>query len=508
MDLSKISIKLRPRNGYAALDVGTRMVQQHWRQLYTFSILTSLPLFLILMVWMPINPLWIAFIIWWLKPLWERPLLLILSQEVFHNSLTFKEVWQAIPKLISKQLIQSLTLRRFSPTRSFDAPVMQLENLSGSARRARLYALHSKSPGSISMLTLVLVHVEAFILLGTMTFVVFFLPENSVDFDYVYQSFIEDTGVSPLQILYAIAWYIAMVVIAPFYVAGGFCSYLNQRSLLEAWDLELIFKQLAKKHQPKKFRYDGIIVSILFFLIMLSPSLPIDAAESVDAFEQEKIRTKQQINNILHSSDFKRIQMEVEFLPHKEYQQEQEKEEDISKEDLNPSGIKALGEVLAWSVIILVVLYLLFKLPTIIEYLSNTFSTKEATIESKIIPDTLFGLDLKQESLPDDVAQEALQLWNENHHREALGLLFRASLSKLIHDYNCPFEDGYTELECYKVVEHQRPHLADYFLTLTTSWRQLAYGHQIPQQEAFIYLVEHWAVTFANEASPEGAADE
>ena len=52
-------------------------------------------------------------------------------------------------------------------------------------------------------------------------------------------------------------------------------------------------------------------------------------------------------------------------------------------------------------------------------------------------PLQLFGLEVAPETLPDDVASEAERLWAE-HPREALGLLYRALLSHLLHDFRLP----------------------------------------------------------------------
>ena len=44
-----------------------------------------------------------------------------------------------------------------------------------------------------------------------------------------------------------LAWYIAMSIVEPFHVAAGFSLYLNRRTELEAWDLELAFRRLRER---------------------------------------------------------------------------------------------------------------------------------------------------------------------------------------------------------------------------------------------------------------------
>ena len=44
---------------------------------------------------------------------------------------------------------------------------------------------------------------------------------------------------------------LAMSLIAPFYVAGGFALYLNRRSELEGWDIEICLRRLLARWQGK-----------------------------------------------------------------------------------------------------------------------------------------------------------------------------------------------------------------------------------------------------------------
>lgn len=72
-----------------------------------------------------------------------------------------------------------------------------------------------------------------------------------------------------------------------------------------------------------------------------------------------------------------------------------------------------------------------------------------------------FGLDLSPENLPDDIAGNAEQLWNEKL-RGTLGLFYRRLPSRLSHDYCLPLEGSYIEGEVLCPVEgleQQRPPL-------------------------------------------------
>ncbi len=507
MDLSKISIKLRPRNGYAAIDLGTRMAQKNWKSMFLSAVIFTLPLFALLIFLMPNHPIWAIFVVWWLKPLWERPLLLILSQDVFHQRPTLKEIILHGFKLLFKQLIPSITWRRFSPTRSFDAPVMQLENLSGSERRERLTALHSRSPSSISGMTIMMHLIESLMAFAIMLFILQFLPTDDIEWKIFLENLVTNSGLHLYYLLFAIGWYLAMVLMAPFYVAGGFSSYLNQRSIREAWDLELVFRQLAAKHKSRSFDYKNIIVSILVCsFIFITPKTYSADEQEIDLYAEQKSRVKAQIENIQSGPDYKRTETTTELRrinPLEPNSDEDESEEaDESKSSSSSSLIgKEFGRVLSWLFLIALIVFILFKIPAMIEYFQSGARSKNEKLSNKKKPEQLFGLDLKLENLPDDIVQESKILWQQSQHREALGLLYRASLSKLIHQFDCEFEDGFTELECLIIVQQNQLSLSPYFSELTQAWRLLAYGHKLPSEQTFLTLADHWSNNFVPETS-------
>ena len=94
-------------------------------------------------------------------------------------------------------------------------------------------------------------------------------------------------------------------------------------------------------------------------------------------------------------------------------------------------------------------------------------------------PEVLFGLDLRPESLPASPADASLALLAAGRVREALALLYRAALSRCIHDWQIPLAPSMTELECERVVAERGPAPQSACLRqLTASWIRLAYGHE------------------------------
>ncbi|MFZ5601774.1 MAG: DUF4129 domain-containing protein, partial [Pseudomonadota bacterium] len=244
MDLSKITARVRPRNPYEAADLGIVMARQWFRPLMLLWLLPSLPLMLVLYGIFHAQPLWALLILWWLKPLFETLQLQFIAEALFNPDARWQDFAKKLPTLLRHQLLAKLFVQRWSLSRSFNMPVGELERLGGSQRARRLSTLHRGANAASIWLTLLGTHLEALLVSALFLAAWMLVPvEMSVDFE------IDDLLDSPL-LFPTLAWggYLAMWIIAPFYVCCGFMLYINRRTWLEAWDIELTFRQLAARH--------------------------------------------------------------------------------------------------------------------------------------------------------------------------------------------------------------------------------------------------------------------
>ncbi|MEM7468546.1 MAG: DUF4129 domain-containing protein, partial [Pseudomonadota bacterium] len=117
--------------------------------------------------------------------------------------------------------------------------------------------------------------------------------------------------------------------------------------------------------------------------------------------------------------------------------------------------------------------------------------------ESRAPVEELFGLSVKKETIPENVADEVLSLWRNGSHRMAMGLLYRATLSHLVHDFSFQFEESHTEQECASIVnETEDRALAHFMNTLTSSWQRFAYGHLLPPDDDIYAFCAQWREIF------------
>ncbi len=130
------------------------------------------------------------------------------------------EVLRRTLSIVRPQLFANLTWRRFNPNRSFNMPVAVLEQLKGKERKQRIAVL-GRGQHAGTWLTIVGIHFETLLELSFMVLLIVMLPEELRWVDM--ESFILTPG-SLEEWLQHIGSLLAMSLIAPFYVAGGFAS--------------------------------------------------------------------------------------------------------------------------------------------------------------------------------------------------------------------------------------------------------------------------------------------
>ena len=268
MRLSDATVAIRPRSTWEAMDLGVLMSQQHRRLLMTSWAIVTLPLFVVLSLLLWDSPSLAVLIFWWLKPAYERLPLYILSKALFGETPTLKQALREFPRLLKPQLLASLTWRRLSLSRSFLLPVVQLEGLDGTARQQRLQVLLQRNAGAAQWLTIIGMHLETALWIGLMVLFYMLLPQQ-IETDWDWQSLILDADHHWrwLEHLTNAFYALVLVVWEPIYVACGFSLYLNRRTALEAWDIELVFRRLRQ-------RLNSSALGLLLAVCLLLPAVP------------------------------------------------------------------------------------------------------------------------------------------------------------------------------------------------------------------------------------------
>jgi Domain of unknown function (DUF4129) len=123
-----------------------------------------------------------------------------------------------------------------------------------------------------------------------------------------------------------------------------------------------------------------------------------------------------------------------------------------------------------------------------------------------VAPTHVRDLDIRPESLPDDIGGAARALWDRGHHRAALALLYRGLLSRLAHAHRVPIRDSSTEGDCLALAAaHLDAARHEYVSRLVRVWQRTVYGHASADTTVVHELCEGFAPAL-DAAASEGRA--
>lgn len=98
-----------------------------------------------------------------------------------------------------------------------------------------------------------------------------------------------------------------------------------------------------------------------------------------------------------------------------------------------------------------------------------------------LLPSFVRDLDIRPESLPDDIGSAAGALWQRGEQRAALSLLYRGALSRLVHERAVPIRQASTEGECLALAAGRvGTECSAYFGRLVSAWLTAVYGGRMP----------------------------
>jgi hypothetical protein len=499
MQLDHLQFEPRPRGHWEALDLGTLLARRWYSRLLVLWLLPATVVFLLVFALLPSYPGTAMFICWWLKPVYERAPLKYLSRAVFADEPTFPESLRDGWRAVRPGMLAVLTVRRLSAVRSFVAPVYVLEGATGQARRRRLSVLQPRAGSAALWLTVLGVHVEAFLVFAMLA-LAFLLVPSSLEVDWL------DLLVAADQESFAwmlnLGSFAAMALVAPFYVSGGFALYLNRRVELEAWDVELGFRRLAR-------RLAAPATALLCVLVML----PFDATQAAAAPAPATVPTTLRSPGLEPTEPSAALDPEragsrraiAEVLAAPDFHQQRTVRYPAFLEDLFEGGSDEAPADLGWLVSafrwvargveaglwVLLVLGLVW----LIRRVRWSAPTSGLTAgRGGVEPLVIDGVPVVEGSLPRGLPASAEALWRSDRQREAVALIYRAALGRLGSRFGCVFAPSDTESDCIAKAGSVPAETRAYFEELSRVWTALAYAHRPPDATTFEALVRRWAV--------------
>lgn len=508
MNLDNVTVELRPRSEWEAVELGVRMINRDARAIYQVWFAVTLPLLagacaVILFTPYPgLAPL----LYWWLEPVADGPILRIISRRLFGESANVGSALRMTPALAWRNRLFLLTPWRFHFARSTAMPVTQLEGLTGVARRSRARVLNLKVFNYGTGVTAVYQHLVLALYMGIMLIGFALVPasyQSSVGMDWMSNFWSEEGRVGGLVTLGSI--YLAQSALQPWFVGAGFGLYINCRTQLEAWDIEVAFRRMVQRRAATA----ATALVLLCFAVTAGFAPGMVRAQNSDPDSQSEYEDTgfagywaedefaEELQAVL-ASDPLRTEQEVE-----EWQRIQpddpKRGPTSTRFDWLFKAMRTLGDIVAfiiefglWFAVGLLILLVFLTRDRWLPYLSGT-GVRTKRRQTIVLADG----ELSADTLPEDVPAEVLRLWQAGDARRALSLMYRGSVFAAVTRLGVKLPDSATEGMCLKAVRAQTDTAhAAYFASVVNAWIRCAYGAAAVPGETVRALAQQWRTVY------------
>jgi hypothetical protein len=463
---------------------------------------TVAPVWCLLFLLLSGKPFLALFLLWWLRPLFDRVPLFVVSRCLFGAPPPRGAVIAELRRLWGSDLWAGLTVQRFDLARSFHLPVGQLEGLAGPQRKRRIELLNRAGHAQATWLTFGCFLLELAACIALLEVLGIMAPQPESGLSAAFQAAADGDAPYWLGLVIGAVSFLAFTVLEPFYVAAGFSLYLSRRTRLEGWDVEIAFRRLTGRLAG---RGTGGTAAALLLALLSLVAAPRPALASSGAADPDPARI---IHQILAGPDFhtrEKVTSWKRRQPRKPKEATAEPAEappaprassgtsGFSAPSL-PAGSVGLVGFLVAAAILAVLAVLSFGAWR--DWRRRVRLPGEEDGRTPL-PQAVFGLDIRPESLPLDVPAAAWAAWESGDPAAALALLYRGALACLVHRDGLEIAPSWTEGDCLAAVKRRGAReSSDYLARLTAAWQSTAYAHRPPSREEAQALCAGWSRCF------------
>ena len=468
MRLEDVTAELRPRSDWEAVDLGLALARRDFWRLWGCWWLGMLPMLLLAVGFLHDYPALVVLACWWWLPVASRMVLFVISRHLFGELPDGKSVLREWPRAMYRRFGFRMLWARLSPWRPLTMAVEDLEGLRGKTYAARVRLLLRRGDATVVSLALwrgALTFWMALALIGTATL---FLPQGQAEqWRVLFQTLSDESW---LDLPPSFGWVLAasvlvsMSLVDVFSTGAGFGIYVNHRTWIEGWDVELAFRRMGN-------RLAGIVTALAATFLCLSGG--IHAAHGATP--------KETITEVKSHEDFK-----IHFV-----EQKNRKPPATSWNWKPGEWLQILGQVVLWCALAALVAFFVWLIWRNRDlFKSGGFHKRvpRAAPQAKVV----MGMDVAPESLPPDIPAAAMELWRVGRRQEAMGLLYRGTISRLITSRGVEIAESDTENDCLRRVSAGAAPVAGYFSGLTEAWVLLAYGRSAPPDQVMEQLCASW----------------
>ncbi len=251
MRLDAVTAEIRPRSDWEAVDLGLALVRRDfWRCFAVWWLAVIVPT-VAAGWWLWESPMLWLLLFWWWKPAGSRLVLFELSRRLFGERPPWRASLREIPRAWTRRFFYRFVWARFSPWLPVTLAVEDLEGLRGKAYQQRCGQVTRRGEGVVMWIYVISDMAACWFGLAFVLLVKMFIPDGQDGaWRMAIESYDPDDPMSlPLLILrtVVVCVMLAMSLTDMFFTGAGFGVYLNNRTWIEGWDVELAFKRLARR---------------------------------------------------------------------------------------------------------------------------------------------------------------------------------------------------------------------------------------------------------------------
>ena len=487
--ISHSALALRRRSVWEAADSGILLWRNNFASLISFFTVPVL-VFACFLRFLPENLAFLSYLIlWWLKPLFDRLALHVISVRFFGSPEDFpfgfsathraKELFRGLWGTLCRALPGDLLWRRFNPGRAAYTAVRVLERVDQKQFQRRKRALVSGGLGFCFPMGVFCLILEGMLLFGELLFAI--LISNVV---FPVGSLLMQADTAVFEIFVFAAFCFNYVLVESLYVCMSFGLYINSRVELEGWDLQLLFRKFAGAVPVEKAPGPAVkvlpVICLLFFMLIGSASPPVYAQEPVGPFPEFFPAVSEgalgNLEEILASDDFgsEREGWGIRF----KFSRERPEIPDVDVD----SWLHEVRQVFSFILRLVVILALIAALGFALYWLSKLrrkglFPLRD-TGKSYANP-------LMSGASPESLFAKAEDFFQEGNQPEAWAAWLAGCLGAYTRYHSVSFPVDATEYGCLALAQSALGSKAEGFGELVEDWIFLAYGGRPPERGSF-----------------------
>lgn len=486
MRLEDVTMEIRPRSDWEAIDSGLAMARRDFWRCWALWWLAVLPIGL-LIVLLHEHPLWWALIFFWWKLGASRMILFQISRRLFGENPSWKALWKELPRAWVRRFFYRMILVRLSPLKPLSLVVEDLENLRGPAYHNRVKMVMRRGEGACHGLTLLAFLATFGVSFALLVISTLLIPDATADAAQSDQEW-EDMDF-PLSAFWVFngVFVIASSLVDVFTTGAGFGLYINSRTWVEGWDVELAFKRLANRLSGTVTLWIVVSMSLIMACHAVEPA-EVEAESLIQSIKKHDDFTVRTEQYQVPKEKIEQIKNHEDFTVHRESYEVPKSSSGSRSAPMVPIGfMSVLGYICMAGVLIAIIAAIIWMISRS-KFLQHRGTVTKVTEKARVV----MGMEVTAESLPDDVLSVARRLWQQGQQLAAMSLLYRGSLSWWIERAGIEIHESDTEGDCLRRVRDSRHASTAYFENLTHSWVQGAYAKVLPNEAEWQTLCGAW----------------